>query len=265
MASKCILAAAVCIVALCSLADAFIPIGHRGNPSGAPENTMPGFIQAHKFGARGVETDLRLTKDGVIVLMHDETVDRTTNGTGYVSELTYEYISSLDAGSWYHPSFANTRVPTFLELLLYARDANLTIIMDLKNETIVYGKEIAALALPLSVQHLLTASCWSDIQALDIQEHLNVSVVQALRNNFQPASSVDDYFKKGYRSFSLAYFLTLPALIRAAHERGMTVYGWTVDDKIVMKLLIWLGYDGLLSNNVPLLVEAWQEVQNEGM
>lgn len=91
--------------------------GHRGDRARAPENTMPAFEAAFASELEFVETDVQLTLDGVPVLMHDETVDRTTDGTGAVADLTLAEIRGLDAGSWYAPQFAGTPVPLFDEFL----------------------------------------------------------------------------------------------------------------------------------------------------
>lgn len=77
----------------------------------APENTMPAFEEAVRLGADYVETDLRATRDGAIVCIHDARVDRTTTGTGLVSELTVDEVRRLDAGSWFSPSFRGVKIP----------------------------------------------------------------------------------------------------------------------------------------------------------
>lgn len=94
--------------------------GHRGDRADAPENTMPAFEAAFANGLSVVETDVQLTADGVPVLLHDPTVDRTTNGSGAISELTIDEVEKLDAGSWFDKSFRGTRIPKlgeFLDLL----------------------------------------------------------------------------------------------------------------------------------------------------
>lgn len=91
--------------------------GHRGDRAHAPENTMAAFDAAFASGLEFVETDVQLTADGVPVLMHDETVDRTTDGTGAVADLTLAEIRALDAGSWYAPEYAGTQVPLLDEFL----------------------------------------------------------------------------------------------------------------------------------------------------
>ena len=92
-------------------------VGHRGAPSYAPENTIASHDAAIALGATVVEFDIRYTKDGHFVVIHDSTVNRTTNGTGRVAELTLKEIQTLDAGSWMGPQFEGTRVPTLREAL----------------------------------------------------------------------------------------------------------------------------------------------------
>jgi glycerophosphoryl diester phosphodiesterase len=100
-------------------------IGHRGASAYAPENTVAAFEEAIRLGAKAVEFDLRLTADHHPVVLHDETVDRTTNARGPLTRFSRLDLLQLDAGSWMHPRFAGTRIPTLHEALLaigpYAR------------------------------------------------------------------------------------------------------------------------------------------------
>ncbi len=93
-----------------------ILFAHRGDLAHAPENTLPAFEQALQKGADGVELDVNLTADGHVVVIHDSTVNRTTDGTGRVASLTLEAIQKLDAGSWYNEKFAGTKVPLLEEV-----------------------------------------------------------------------------------------------------------------------------------------------------
>lgn len=90
---------------------------HRGAMETHPENTISAFNEAILLGAHMIEFDVQMTKDNKLVIMHDKTVDRTTNGAGLVSELTLEEIKKLDAGSWKSQQFASEKVPTFKETL----------------------------------------------------------------------------------------------------------------------------------------------------
>lgn len=106
---------------------------HRGGGATMPENTIPALLDAVRRGAHMVEFDVSLTKDGALVLMHDRTVDRTTNGTGVVSDLTLAEIRRLDAGIKMGPQFAGIRVPT-LEEALEVLPRNVWINVDFKSD-----------------------------------------------------------------------------------------------------------------------------------
>jgi glycerophosphoryl diester phosphodiesterase len=94
--------------------------GHRGACAHAPENTLAGFEVAAQMGAELIELDVRLTRDGVLAVIHDSTVDRTTNGTGRIAELTWDEVQALDAGIRFGAAFEGQRVPSFSEILEWA-------------------------------------------------------------------------------------------------------------------------------------------------
>jgi glycerophosphoryl diester phosphodiesterase len=105
---------------------------HRGFSARAPENTMPALTASFEAGADVAEIDVRLTSDGTLVLMHDATVDRTTDGKGPISEMTMEQVRNLDAGRWFDRKFAGTPVPTLDEVLAWAR-GRMALLIELKN------------------------------------------------------------------------------------------------------------------------------------
>ena len=86
--------------------------GHRGDRAGYPENTMPAFRSAYALGCEVIETDVRMTADGHLVLIHDRSVERTTDGVGLVDEMTLEELRRLDAGAWKGAEFCGERIPT---------------------------------------------------------------------------------------------------------------------------------------------------------
>ncbi len=123
-------------------------VGHRGAKGHAPENTLSSFVIAAEMGVNVIETDVHLSKDGELVLIHDHTVQRTTDGHGYVKDMTLAELKKLDAGSWYGARFAGERIPTLDELLAWARD-RVAVAIEIKNGPIYYPgiaeKIIAAL------------------------------------------------------------------------------------------------------------------------
>ncbi|MGM0877921.1 MAG: glycerophosphodiester phosphodiesterase family protein [Bacillota bacterium] len=113
-----------------------IVAAHRGVPSLAPENTMASYRLAYDLGADMIETDLKITKDGHIVIMHDDTVNRTTDGTGRVRELTLDEIRTLDAGIKFGPAFKGEKVPTFKEFLQEFKGKDIVLLVELKDTEI---------------------------------------------------------------------------------------------------------------------------------
>ncbi|WP_207485073.1 glycerophosphodiester phosphodiesterase [Arenibaculum pallidiluteum] len=107
-------------------------IGHRGAKSHAPENTLASIRLAHAQGARWVEVDVKLTADGAPILMHDDRVERTTDGQGAVREMTLAELRRLDAGRWFSAEYAGERVPTLEEFLDLAAGLGLGINLEIK-------------------------------------------------------------------------------------------------------------------------------------
>lgn len=107
-------------------------VAHRGQVAGYPENTVAACQGSIAAGFSAIEVDLRATADGEIVIMHDETVDRTTNGSGEVGEMTFAEIRSLDAGGHVHPRFAGQQVPTYQEVLDALRGSGTKLVVDIK-------------------------------------------------------------------------------------------------------------------------------------
>lgn len=109
-------------------------VGHRGVKALAPENTMESFRLALDYGLDGIETDVWMTKDGELVLIHDESVDRTTNGTGLVRDMTYPELGRLDAGSYFDKAFSGAKIPLLDELFDLVRGRDTLLNIEVKDE-----------------------------------------------------------------------------------------------------------------------------------
>ena len=117
---------------------------HRGWKDRYPENTMLAFRKAVELGVDQIETDIRVTKDGQLVLIHDATVDRTTNGTGKACDFTLEELQELDAGSWMGEEFAGARIPTLREFMDYISTIDdMTVDLELKEYPVPGWEETA--------------------------------------------------------------------------------------------------------------------------
>lgn len=110
-----------------------IGVNHRGYSNVAPENTLPAYKLSRKNGFKYVETDISFTSDGVAVCLHDNTIDRTSNGSGNIGNLTYAEVSQYDFGSWKSPDYAGTKIPTFEEFILLCKNLGLHPYIELKD------------------------------------------------------------------------------------------------------------------------------------
>lgn len=142
--------------------------GHRGYSTSAPENTLAAFRKAYETGGKGVtcETDLALTSDGELVLIHDETVDRTTDGFGLVRKMTYSEIAKLDAGRWFDEAFTGERIPRLRDALLLARELGIIYQLELKiydQDDVIFPK-LRALIDELGCADLLQFSSFDFVQ-----------------------------------------------------------------------------------------------------
>jgi len=128
---------------------------HRGSSGTRPENTLPAFAEAVRIGVDGIELDVQLTKDQQVIIMHDETVDRTTDGKGAIIDKTLAEIKKLNAGSWFDEHYSSTKVPTLKEVvdLLVARNYRGILGIELKTDKEAYpGIEEKVSALMTSQQ-----------------------------------------------------------------------------------------------------------------
>ena len=114
----------------------FMIVGHRGFRSQYPENTIPSFLAAMDYGLDSLEFDVHPTKDRKLVVTHDHTVERCSNGKGYVHDFLFDDIRKLDFGGWKDPKFAGTQIPTFEETLdaIFSKDPNYYILIELKED-----------------------------------------------------------------------------------------------------------------------------------
>lgn len=120
-------------------------VNHRGYNTVAPENTIPAFVLSKKNGFDHVECDVAFTSDGVCVLLHDSTIDRTSNGSGSLASMTYATVSQYDFGSWKSADYAGTKIPTFEEFILVCKELQLHPYIEIKNDVTYTQAQIATI------------------------------------------------------------------------------------------------------------------------
>lgn len=149
---------------------------HRGNSKYFPENTMAAFRSAAAMDADMIEIDLHMTKDGEIIMMHDHTVDRTTDGTGLIREKTLSEIRALDAGSWKGEEFKGEKVPLFREFLEFMRDyPDILLNVELKDYPAMSGEfalESADKAISMLEQEGILGKCTINTWSGELNEYL---------------------------------------------------------------------------------------------
>ncbi|MFX3672962.1 MAG: glycerophosphodiester phosphodiesterase [Paenisporosarcina sp.] len=119
---------------------------HRGSSGTYPENTLAAFRNTATLNIHGVELDVHLTKDGKLVVIHDESIDRTSSGTGYVKDMTLSELSAFDYGSWFSSDFAGEKIPTLEEVLEIFKTTKLHVNIELKSDVFPYeGLEVKVL------------------------------------------------------------------------------------------------------------------------
>lgn len=225
---------------------------HRGDSATTPENTIRAFRAAVANGADLLETDVRLTADRIPVLLHDTTVDRTTDGSGLIAELTFAEVRALDAGSWHGPEFAGTRVPTFDELLRFlAREADgVRALIELKgswdvDETQLLVDSVRARGLG----HRIAFASFSENSLLALRES-GPEFARALLLSEFPESPVDAAARVG----AIAVMTRLesvqqrPEVVDELRSAGLSLLIYTLNDETHWDTAYRLGVDGIITD-----------------
>lgn len=237
-------------------------IGHRGNSDAAPENTLAAIETAFAVGATMVEVDVRLSRDGIPVVIHDETLERTTNGEGPVAAMTSSELSLLDAGSWKGPAYAGERIPSLAALFRAAKGKG-RVLLDLKVEGM--GAAIAQVARSVGLGHdALAVGTWTETQTTDSVRHLQGAEV--LQSDTAPQQWDDAFFGRQRARGVTGFEIPSPwsaDFVAAAHRHGMPVYAYTINDERLMRDVVAMGIDGIETDVPALLVRVLRELTNQ--
>ncbi|MHC6181513.1 glycerophosphodiester phosphodiesterase [Clostridium sp. JNZ X4-2] len=219
-------------------------IAHRGFSGLYPENTMLSFKKAAEAGADGIETDLHVTKDGIIVICHDETIDRTTDGSGFIKNYTYEEIRKFSAGE-------GEKIPSLDELLSYVKDRDLFLNLELKNDIIYYDnleKNTIDKIYEYGLKENIIISSFNH-QSMQKVKHYDSSIKTGLLYGsaiYKP----EEYAKKmGADALHPLFSLVMDAkIVQNIKKSGILINTYTVNRRNDMKKLIDLGVDGIITN-----------------
>lgn len=237
-------------------------IGHRGNSHVAPENTLAAIEAAFAVGATMVEVDVHLSRDGIPVVIHDETLDRTTNGKGPVAAMTLRELSLLDAGSWKGATYRGERIPSLAALFMAAKGKG-RVLLDLKVEGM--GAALAQVARSAGLGHdALVVGTWTHTQMIDSVRHLKGAEI--LQSDTAPTQWDDAFFERQLARGVTGFEIPGPwseDFVAAAHRHGMPVYAYTINDERTMRDLVAMGIDGIETDVPALLVRVLMELTNQ--
>jgi len=230
---------------------------HRGVSAYFPENTLVAIEEASRIGAAMTEIDVRRTADGHIVLMHDETVDRTTNGSGAVSALTLEDLCCLDAGAWKGDQFAGETVPTLADILDLCRDRGMCLCIEIKQHDI--APDVAALIEGAGMVHGTVVISF-DFDCVCQMRKANPRISTGwLTAKIDPAElddMLDRVLAEGIPVISALCTQLTPEVVDRCRLRGITLYAWTIDDETEARRYADMGVDVIASNRPAEMMAA---------
>ena len=231
-------------------------IGHRGAPSLAPENTIPSFTKAIELGVDYIEFDVRTSKDEVLVVIHDDKVDRITDSKGLVSELTWKQLTSLDAGSWFSKEFEGVRIPSLDEVLRLAKE-KACVVVSIKD----VGIEFSVLD-SLSRNSMIGNSII--VAPIEVAKRIKEAEPSAvIMYNLKPS---DDLWKDagklasdGVSIVNLRKKLLTKEIVDFCHREGLMVDVTSVNEESEVQMCIEAGVDFIMSDEPQLTVEIAHE------
>ncbi len=245
---------------------------HQGGENLWPSNTLFAFDQAVALGVDVLDTDMHMTRDGVLVLMHDETVDRTTNGAGAIRDLTLAEIKQLDAG--YHFSLDGGQtfpyrgqgltVPTLEEL--FQAYPQLRFGIEIKQtEPVATAQRFCALMREYDMQDQVLASSFRQANMDAFRQECPEVATSATEDEVRLfyvlfRLGLSDTLTPNYNSFQVpetsgSIHILTPAFVAAAHRRGLAVQPWTINEVADLQRILALGVDGINTDNPDRLLD----------
>jgi glycerophosphoryl diester phosphodiesterase len=231
-------------------------VAHRGGSLLAPENTLSAFRNALNMGVDRIELDVQQTKDFVTVVMHDHTINRTTNGKGRVGALTYEKLKTMDAGIKFSKEFGGEQVPTLEEVLTLV-DGKCTVMIEIKNPDNIYT-DLEKDVVGLIRKH--NAYAWCVVQSFNYQSVLKVHELDAKINTGWLLVKINHDIKNNNHQkidflteINIYHRFAGKKTVDLIHSLHKKVFAWTANHPERIKKLIQNGVDGIMTDNPELM------------
>lgn len=228
--------------------------GHRGAKAYAPMNTLPAFALAAEQGADGIELDVHRSHDGYPVIVHDFTVDTTTNGSGRVTEMSLRDLKALDAGSWFGPAFAGVQIPT-LDEVFEAVGQRLFVNVEIKAEfpeTDGVEEMVAACIARHQMQARVLISSFNP-RTLERFRALLPDIPLGYLFNGQGANLPDG---ATYEAYHPHHELVTPSLVEQCRQQKQIINAWTINDPARASELQVLGVHGIITDAPDIVLNA---------
>ena len=223
---------------------------HRGASFYAPENTLEAFDIAVKQKADGIELDVQLSKDGELVVIHDETIDRVSDGTGFVKDYNLNELKKFNFGKLF-PHFGFSAIPALEEVYRLLKPTDLIINIELKTGIIFYKgieEKLIKLAKKMNMEDRIIYSSFNHYSLLKLRE-IKKDVKMGLLVSDLYVDVLDYAVKLGADALHpIGYMLKLPGFIEESKAKNMKLHVWTVDDDEEIRLLNAQGIDAIITN-----------------
>jgi glycerophosphoryl diester phosphodiesterase len=246
-----------------------LSVAHRGHSIAYPENTVEAYRKAIELGIEMIECDVNITREGKLVMIHDSTLDRTTNGSGRVSALTWEEIQSLDAGGKFKPEFAGARIPATEDTLLLYKEAGISSCFEVKGGDADEYNRIALGLLELFIKYnMLDTAFMSSYhhEALHLAQSKCSELLLAPERLPDDAPADPPEAVRQAKLFSAPviqhqYTVLTPDVVRALHENEIAVWSWSTTNETSMLFSIDCGADALMGDDAKLMIEVLDRVR----
>jgi glycerophosphoryl diester phosphodiesterase len=230
---------------------------HRGASAYRPENTLEAFSLAMEQKADGFELDVHLSKDGYVVVAHDERLERVSNGTGLIHDHTLDALKSLNFNKLF-PDGPPCRIPTLGEVFALIRDVPATVNIELKTTELLYPKlpeKLVRMAREYAMEERVMYSSFNHYSLMEIRKinpRAQIGLLYAL-------GMVDPWVYARYVSANAihphyAILSALPETVSRCHENGVMVNAWTVDDPRALRFMYQCGVDAVITNKPDIAV-----------
>jgi glycerophosphoryl diester phosphodiesterase len=224
---------------------------HRGSSAYCPENTLEAFSMAVAQKADGIELDVQLSKDGHVVVVHDENLERVSNGKGFIHDHTLEELKSLDCSKLF-PNRSPCRIPALAEVYSLIKPTSLMVNVELKTSRFLYPglpEKLAALGREYAMEERIIYSSFNHYSLLEIKKLCPSAKTGLLYQMGMVDPWVYANYVKAYAIHPHYFVIThLPETVENCHKNGVCVNVWTVDDPEAIKQLVQYGVDTIITN-----------------